>query len=133
MTYTELQEGIMVRCIQRTDELIKNIRIAAKNLESMEFEAKLERASKLIRRDIVFCPSLYTQEQAIAVDSEEAASEPQMDFDPTTVPQSTAAADDQNENFLDSNEFFSYNFNETDDELLNSEVISEEQFSSNFI
>ena len=78
MKHTELQEGIMVRCIQRVDELLKNIRLAAKNLESKEFEEKLERASRLIRRDIVFAPSLYTvQDGVVGVFEEEEESRPQ--------------------------------------------------------
>lgn len=126
MKYTDLQEGTVVRCIQRVDELIKNIRIAAKNLESIEFQAKLERASNLIRRDIVFSPSLYTQQEVVHVENEDQIeSELQINFDQIDESDST-----QNE-FLDSNDFFSYNF--VENEHLDSEAVNEEQFSSNFI
>lgn len=71
METTTIQEGIVVRCIQRVEELMKNIRLAAKSLESKEFEAKLERCSKLIRRDIVFIPSLYTIQETVSVYNED--------------------------------------------------------------
>lgn len=139
MEHTELQEGIMVRCIQRVDEMLKNIRLAAKNLESKEFEDKLERASRLIRRDIVFSPSLYTSNEMISVYEEEAEKEKpsqpemvtQIDAQATTAEEETdiASATDTLED--DEDELFTYNFEAT--EMLDEPINEAEQFNSNFL
>ncbi|CAG2160328.1 unnamed protein product [Oppiella nova] len=52
---TSVQEGIIVRCIQRLDELLKFVKMAANKMGNKELEDKIELASKAIRRDIVFC------------------------------------------------------------------------------
>lgn len=61
MELTEVQEGIIVRCIQRLDELLKDVKTAAGIVGNPELRTKMEEASRLIRRDIVFAASLYLQ------------------------------------------------------------------------
>lgn len=58
---TETQEGIIVRTIQRLDELCNNLKNAAKIIGDTVLESKIEQCSVLIRRDIVFAGSLYTK------------------------------------------------------------------------
>jgi ATP-dependent RNA helicase DOB1 len=41
------------------EELVRQIQTAAKAIGDKELEAKFEVGSKLIKRDIVFCNSLY--------------------------------------------------------------------------
>ena len=137
MKHTELQEGIVVRCIQRVDELLKNIRIAAKNLESKEFEEKLERASRLIRRDIVFAPSLYTAQEMVNVYEDELQKEKEKpnelqlpsDLNSDLVSQLDVSAENSESDEIkeDMNDYlFQYNFD------LNSEAFNEEeQFDAN--
>ncbi|KAM9119587.1 LOW QUALITY PROTEIN: superkiller complex protein 2 [Pangshura tecta] len=57
---TEVQEGIIVRCIQRLDETCRDVRNAARVIGEPTLHAKMA-ASNLIKRDIVFAASLYTQ------------------------------------------------------------------------
>ena len=58
---TDVQEGIIVRCIQRLDEVLKDVRNAARIIGDEVLKQKMEEASDLIKRDIVFAASLYTQ------------------------------------------------------------------------
>uniref|UniRef100_H3A117 Helicase ATP-binding domain-containing protein n=1 Tax=Latimeria chalumnae TaxID=7897 RepID=H3A117_LATCH len=58
---TDVQEGIIVRCIQRLDETCRDVRNAARIIGDPVLYAKMEQASNLIKRDIVFAASLYTQ------------------------------------------------------------------------
>uniref|UniRef100_A0A8C8SWU6 Ski2 like RNA helicase n=1 Tax=Pelusios castaneus TaxID=367368 RepID=A0A8C8SWU6_9SAUR len=58
---TDVQEGIIVRCIQRLDETCRDVRNAARVIGEPTLHAKMEEASNLIKRDIVFAASLYTQ------------------------------------------------------------------------
>ena len=58
---TDAQEGIIVKTIQRLDELCGNLRNAAKIIGDTVLESKIEQCSVLIRRDIVFAGSLYTK------------------------------------------------------------------------
>ncbi|XP_074653939.1 superkiller complex protein 2-like isoform X2 [Tubulanus polymorphus] len=58
---TDVQEGIIVRCIQRLDEVLKDVRNAARIVGEPILQSKMEEASTLIKRDIVFAASLYTQ------------------------------------------------------------------------
>ncbi|XP_074839316.1 superkiller complex protein 2-like [Carettochelys insculpta] len=58
---TETQEGIVVRCIQRLEETCRDVRNAARIIGEPTLYAKMEQASSLIKRDIVFAASLYTQ------------------------------------------------------------------------
>jgi len=58
---TDVQEGIIVRTIQRLDEVCKDIRNASVVIGDPILKSKMEEASTLIKRDIVFAASLYTQ------------------------------------------------------------------------
>uniref|UniRef100_A0A9J8BZN6 SKI2 subunit of superkiller complex n=1 Tax=Cyprinus carpio carpio TaxID=630221 RepID=A0A9J8BZN6_CYPCA len=57
---TDVQEGTIIRCIQRLDEVLKEVRQAARIVGDSVLGSKMERASLAIRRDIVFTASLYT-------------------------------------------------------------------------
>ncbi|KAI1902399.1 hypothetical protein AGOR_G00044360 [Albula goreensis] len=57
---TDVQEGTVVRCIQRLDEVLREVRQAARIIGDSVLGSKMERASLAIRRDIVFTASLYT-------------------------------------------------------------------------
>jgi ATP-dependent RNA helicase DOB1 len=52
-------EGTTIRTIRRIEELLRQIISAAKAIGNNELEAKFEKGVELIRRDIVFCSSLY--------------------------------------------------------------------------
>ncbi|KAJ1647554.1 Antiviral helicase ski2 [Coemansia asiatica] len=56
---TDTQEGIIVRCILRIADVLNNVSTAAVLVGDMELKLKLQAASELIRRDIVFAASLY--------------------------------------------------------------------------
>ncbi|XP_074623537.1 superkiller complex protein 2-like [Acropora palmata] len=58
---TDVQEGIIVRCIQRLDETCRDVRNAARVIGDPKLGEKMEEASAMIKRDIVFAASLYTQ------------------------------------------------------------------------
>ena len=49
------------RCITRLDEVLRCIKDVARIVGDVDFEAKMERASLTIKRDIVFAASLYVQ------------------------------------------------------------------------
>ncbi|XP_053577924.1 SKI2 subunit of superkiller complex protein [Bombina bombina] len=61
MTLTDIQEGLIVRCIQRLDEACRDVRSAARLVGDATLCAKMDAASQLIKRDIIFAASLYTQ------------------------------------------------------------------------
>lgn len=61
MTLTDIQEGLIVRCVQRLDEACRDVRSAARLVGDATLCAKMDAASQLIKRDIVFAASLYTQ------------------------------------------------------------------------
>lgn len=61
MELTDVQEGITVKCIQRLDEVLKDVKNAAHIIGDPNLREKMEAASTAIKRDIVFTPSLYTQ------------------------------------------------------------------------
>nr|XP_053635360.1 SKI2 subunit of superkiller complex protein-like [Cherax quadricarinatus] len=61
MELTDVQEGITVKCIQRLDETLKDVKKAAHIIGDPNLREKMEAASTAIKRDIVFTPSLYTQ------------------------------------------------------------------------
>ena len=61
MRLTDVQEGIIVRTIQRLDEILKNLKDGARIIGNPELRMKVEQASASIKRDIVFAVSLYTQ------------------------------------------------------------------------
>lgn len=52
-------EGTTIRVLRRLEELVRQITSAAKAIGDHELEAKFEEGSKLLKRDIVFCSSLY--------------------------------------------------------------------------
>lgn len=52
-------EGTTIRTLRRLEELIRQIGTAAKAIGNHELQAKFEQGSELIKRDIVFCSSLY--------------------------------------------------------------------------
>ncbi|XP_006875633.1 PREDICTED: helicase SKI2W [Chrysochloris asiatica] len=54
-------EGLVVRCIQRLAEMCRSLRGAARLVGEPVLGAKMETAAMLLRRDIVFAASLYTQ------------------------------------------------------------------------
>jgi antiviral helicase SKI2 len=56
---TTTQEGSIVRCITRLDELIRDVRNAARVIGNPSLYRKMEAASQCIKRDIVFAASLY--------------------------------------------------------------------------
>lgn len=60
-TLTDVQEGIIVRSIQRLYELLRDVRNAARIIGDPMLSSKMEEAMGMIKRDIVFAASLYTQ------------------------------------------------------------------------
>uniref|UniRef100_A0A1A9VM29 Helicase SKI2W n=1 Tax=Glossina austeni TaxID=7395 RepID=A0A1A9VM29_GLOAU len=60
MKLTEVQEGIIVRCIQQLDETLHDVKTAAIRIGNPTLQSKMEEASNAIKRDIVFTASLYT-------------------------------------------------------------------------
>ncbi|XP_038045840.1 helicase SKI2W-like [Patiria miniata] len=58
---TDVSEGIIVRTIQRLDEVCRDVRSAARIVGDPSLFQKMDEASQLIKRDIVFAASLYTQ------------------------------------------------------------------------
>ena len=58
---TDIQEGIIVRCIQQLDGTLRDVRNAARLVGDPVLQRKAEDASNAIKRDIVFAASLYTQ------------------------------------------------------------------------
>ena len=61
MQLTDVQEGIIVRCIQRLDETLRDVKNAARTIGNPTLYEKAGEASTSIKRDIVFAASLYTQ------------------------------------------------------------------------
>ncbi|XP_034112849.1 helicase SKI2W [Drosophila albomicans] len=61
MKLTEVQEGIIVRCIQQLDETLRDVKTAAIRIGNPGLQSKMEEASEAIKRDIVFTASLYTE------------------------------------------------------------------------
>lgn len=57
---TDVPEGSIVRCIVRLDETCRDVRNAARVIGDPVLYEKMERASQMIKRDIVFAASLYT-------------------------------------------------------------------------
>ncbi|KAL0869185.1 hypothetical protein ABMA27_007468 [Loxostege sticticalis] len=68
MDLTDVQEGIIVRCIQQLHELLIDVKDAAVAVGDPKLQAKMMEASTAIKRDIVFAASLYTtQKESIVV------------------------------------------------------------------
>ncbi|XP_017891371.1 helicase SKI2W [Ceratina calcarata] len=61
MEKTDVQEGIIVRCIQQLSETLRDVKNAAVTIGDPVLKEKMEEASTAIKRDIVFAASLYTQ------------------------------------------------------------------------
>ncbi|XP_053984340.1 SKI2 subunit of superkiller complex protein [Hylaeus volcanicus] len=62
MEKTDVQEGIIVRCIQQLSETLRDVKNAAITIGDPVLKEKMEEASTAIKRDIVFTASLYTQD-----------------------------------------------------------------------
>lgn len=58
---TDVQEGVIVRTIQRLDETLRDVKDAARVIGDPVLYQKMDQASAIIKRDIVFAASLYTQ------------------------------------------------------------------------
>ncbi|TMW67409.1 hypothetical protein Poli38472_011029 [Pythium oligandrum] len=56
---TDIQEGSIVRCITRLDEVCREVRNAARVIGDPSLYRKMEVASEAIKRDVVFASSLY--------------------------------------------------------------------------
>lgn len=67
MDLTDIQEGIIVRCILQLNETLKDVREAASKFGNSELPTKIDEAVTAIKRDIVFAASLYTQNKEITV------------------------------------------------------------------
>ncbi|XP_071447333.1 superkiller complex protein 2 [Hetaerina americana] len=58
---TDVQEGIIVRCIVQLNEMLQDMKKVANTFGDVMLVAKFEEASQAIKRDIVFAASLYTE------------------------------------------------------------------------
>lgn len=56
---TDVQEGTIVRAITRLDETCREVRDAARIVGNADLFTKMEQCQLMIRRDIIFCASLY--------------------------------------------------------------------------
>lgn len=56
---TDTFEGSTIRTLRRLEELVRQIANASKAIGNTELQAKFEKGSELLKRDIVFCSSLY--------------------------------------------------------------------------
>ena len=54
--------SVIVRCIQRLEELCREVRNGARTIGDFNTTSKMEQCSEAIKRDIVFAASLYTQD-----------------------------------------------------------------------
>ncbi|XP_063704669.1 superkiller complex protein 2 [Culicoides brevitarsis] len=71
MELTDVKEGIIVRCIQQLNEILKDVKDAARIIGNSTLPNKMEEASNAIKRDIVFAASLYTTDDQIFVGDDE--------------------------------------------------------------
>lgn len=62
MELTDVQEGIIVRCIQQLNETLRDVKNAAHLIGDPVLKQKMQEASDAVKRDIVFTASLYTSE-----------------------------------------------------------------------
>ncbi|CAG4986723.1 unnamed protein product, partial [Colias eurytheme] len=67
MDLTDVQEGIIVRCIQQLHELLVDVKDAAVAIGDPKLQAKMMEASTAIKRDIVFAASLYTTQRETVI------------------------------------------------------------------
>ena len=56
---TDTYEGTTIRTLRRLEELVRQLGSAATAVGNLEMKDKFEKASACIKRDIVFCNSLY--------------------------------------------------------------------------
>ncbi|KAH8583487.1 Mtr4p like SKI family SFII helicase [Cryptosporidium sp. chipmunk genotype I] len=56
---TSFYEGSVIRCLRRLEELLRQVASATKSIGNDDLEKKLKEGIALIRRGIVFTPSLY--------------------------------------------------------------------------
>ena len=56
---TNVLEGTIVRCIYRLDETCRDVRNAARVIGDAQLYQKMEKASEMIKRDIMGVSSLY--------------------------------------------------------------------------
>ena len=56
---TDVQEGVIVRTIQRLDETLRDVKDAARVIGDSMLYQKMDEASTIVKRDIVFAASLY--------------------------------------------------------------------------
>ncbi|KAF7456406.1 putative Superkiller viralicidic activity 2 family 2 [Cryptosporidium felis] len=56
---TSFYEGSVIRCLRRLEELLRQVASATKSIGNDDLEKKLKEGISLIRRGIVFTPSLY--------------------------------------------------------------------------
>lgn len=61
MELTDVQEGLIVRCIQQLCEILQYVKDAAHKVGDPVLETKMEEVTNAIKRDIVFPTSLYTE------------------------------------------------------------------------
>lgn len=61
-----MQEGTIVRAITRLDETCREVRDAARIVGNADLFTKMEQCQLKIRRDIVFCASLYVSPRPVA-------------------------------------------------------------------
>ncbi len=61
VSLTDVQEGVIVRTIQRLDEALRDVKDAARVIGDPMLYQKMDESSTIIKRDIVFAASLYTQ------------------------------------------------------------------------
>ena len=59
MELTDVLEGTIVRCIVRLEETCREVQSAARLMGDPALCKKMEVASQLIKKDIVFAASLY--------------------------------------------------------------------------
>lgn len=56
---TDVMEGTIVRVVTRLDETCREVMSAARLVGDPTLYQKMEKAREMIRRDVVFCASLY--------------------------------------------------------------------------
>jgi len=56
---TDTYEGTTIRTLRRLEELVRQLSSAAQAVGNTEMYEKFIKGSELIKRDIVFCNSLY--------------------------------------------------------------------------
>jgi len=100
---TDEQEGIIVRCIQRLDEVLRAVKAACKLIGYPDICERIEVANQSINRDIVFAASLYVC--ATHPDEEEDSAELSLveDQDDKLV-EAVTIRDDEGPNFEDEDE-----------------------------